>query len=98
MAAKGCAVVVGGTSGIGRQLAKALAARGEEVILTGRDQARAQGVASEIGGKTSGIAMDLARPEGISGKLASVGSRLIEGTARKMIGQTFDCIRAKVEA
>ncbi|MCC6610892.1 MAG: SDR family oxidoreductase [Burkholderiales bacterium] len=74
MAAKGCAVVVGGTSGIGRQLAKALAARGEEVILTGRDQARAQGVASEIGGKTSGIAMDLARPEGISGKLASVGS------------------------
>ncbi len=28
----------------------------------------------------------------------SVGARLIEGTANKLIGQTFDCIRAKLEA
>ena len=28
----------------------------------------------------------------IAGTLASVGARLIEGTANKMIGQTFDCI------
>lgn len=34
----------------------------------------------------------------ISGTLASVGARLIEGTATKMIGQTFDCIRTKLEA
>lgn len=34
----------------------------------------------------------------ISGALASVGARMIEGTARKMIGQTFDCIRARLEA
>jgi carbon monoxide dehydrogenase subunit G len=34
----------------------------------------------------------------IAGTLASVGARLIEGTANKMIGQTFDCIRAKLEA
>jgi carbon monoxide dehydrogenase subunit G len=34
----------------------------------------------------------------ISGTLASVGARLIEGTANKMIGQTFDCIRSKLEA
>ena len=34
----------------------------------------------------------------IHGKLASVGARLIEGTARKMIDQTFDCIRVKLEA
>lgn len=34
----------------------------------------------------------------ISGTLASVGARLIEGTANKMIGQTFDCMRAKLEA
>ena len=32
------------------------------------------------------------------GTIASVGARLIEGTANKMIGQTFDCIRAKLEA
>jgi carbon monoxide dehydrogenase subunit G len=34
----------------------------------------------------------------ISGTLASVGARLIEGTAKKMIDQTFDCIRSKLEA
>jgi carbon monoxide dehydrogenase subunit G len=34
----------------------------------------------------------------IGGTLASVGARLIEGTANKMIAQTFDCIRAKLEA
>ena len=34
----------------------------------------------------------------IHGKLASVGARLIEGTSRKLIGQTFDCMRAKLEA
>lgn len=34
----------------------------------------------------------------IAGTLASVGGRLIEGTANKMIGQTFECIRAKLEA
>ena len=33
----------------------------------------------------------------IAGTLASVGARLIEGTANKMIGQTFDCMRAKLE-
>ncbi len=33
----------------------------------------------------------------ISGMMASVGARMIEGTANKMIAQTFDCIRAKLE-
>jgi carbon monoxide dehydrogenase subunit G len=30
--------------------------------------------------------------------LASVGARMVEGTANKMIGQTFDCMRAKIVA
>ncbi len=34
----------------------------------------------------------------ISGTLASVGARLIQGTAEKMIRQTFDCIKTKLEA
>jgi carbon monoxide dehydrogenase subunit G len=33
----------------------------------------------------------------IAGTLASVGARLIEGTANKMISQTFDCIRSSLE-
>jgi carbon monoxide dehydrogenase subunit G len=40
--------------------------------------------------------MDWSADVSIAGTLASVGARLIEGTANKMIGQTFDCIRAKL--
>jgi carbon monoxide dehydrogenase subunit G len=42
--------------------------------------------------------MDWVADVAISGTIASVGARLIEGTANKLIGQTFDCIRAKLEA
>lgn len=42
--------------------------------------------------------MDWSADVTISGTIASVGARLIEGTANKMIGQTFDCIRSKLEA
>jgi carbon monoxide dehydrogenase subunit G len=42
--------------------------------------------------------MDWSADIAIAGTLASVGARMIEGTANKMIGQTFDCIRAKLEA
>jgi carbon monoxide dehydrogenase subunit G len=42
--------------------------------------------------------MDWTADVDLSGTLASVGARLIEGTADKMIGQTFDCMRAKLEA
>ena len=42
--------------------------------------------------------MDWSADVAIAGTLASVGARMIEGTANKMIGQTFDCIRAKLEA
>ena len=49
-------------------------------------------------GEGGGTQMDWVADVNISGTLASVGARLIEGTANKMIGQTFDCIRAKLEA
>jgi uncharacterized protein len=42
--------------------------------------------------------MDWTADVNIAGTLASVGARLIEGTANRMIGQTFDCMRAKLEA
>jgi carbon monoxide dehydrogenase subunit G len=34
----------------------------------------------------------------VMGSVAAVGSRLIEGTANKLIGQAFECMRAKLEA
>jgi len=49
-------------------------------------------------GADGGTVMDWVADVNISGTLASVGARLIEGTANKMIGQTFDCIRTKLEA
>ena len=49
-------------------------------------------------GPDGGTTMDWSADVTISGTLASVGARLIEGTANKMIGQTFDCIRVKLEA
>ncbi len=34
----------------------------------------------------------------LSGMLASIGARMVDSTANKMIGQTFDCMRAKIVA
>jgi carbon monoxide dehydrogenase subunit G len=42
--------------------------------------------------------MDWSADVVIAGTLASVGARMIEGTANKMIGESFDCIRSKLEA
>jgi carbon monoxide dehydrogenase subunit G len=48
-------------------------------------------------GDAGGTTMDWSADVAISGTLASVGARLIEGTANKMIGQSFDCIKSKLE-
>ncbi|MFC0438720.1 SDR family oxidoreductase [Kutzneria buriramensis] len=69
----GTNVVVGGSHGIGRLLAERAAGRGETVVITSRDKGRAQGVAAEIGGATTGIALDLAAPTTIEAALAEVG-------------------------
>jgi uncharacterized protein len=48
-------------------------------------------------GADGGTTMDWSADVNIAGTLASVGSRMIEGTADKMIGQTFDCMKSKLE-
>jgi len=68
------AVVVGGTSGLGRALAVALAERGERVVITGRNAERAAAIARDIGHGVTGLALDLTRPEDIAGALAEVGA------------------------
>ncbi|MFE9021243.1 SDR family oxidoreductase [Streptomyces sp. NPDC007808] len=65
-------LVVGGTSGIGREFARFRAARGDRVVLTGRDAHRAGTVAEEVGA-AEGIALDLSRPREIAAALAGVG-------------------------
>jgi NAD(P)-dependent dehydrogenase (short-subunit alcohol dehydrogenase family) len=66
------ALVIGGTRGIGRVIAEQLAARGDAVIIAGRDRARAEAVAAEVGHGVRGIACDLSRPEHIAEALADV--------------------------
>ena len=49
-------------------------------------------------GENGGTRMEWSADVAIAGSLASLGARLIEGTANKMIGQTFDCMKAKLDA
>jgi carbon monoxide dehydrogenase subunit G len=49
-------------------------------------------------GPNGGTTMDWSADVAIAGSLASIGARLIEGTANKMIGQTFDCMKSKLES
>jgi NAD(P)-dependent dehydrogenase (short-subunit alcohol dehydrogenase family) len=67
-------VIVGGTAGIGRELAAAYAARGRRVVITGRDTDRASGAAAAIDGQVdvTGLAFDLAEPEKIAERLAGL--------------------------
>ncbi|MBY8342886.1 SDR family oxidoreductase [Streptomyces spinosirectus] len=76
-------LVVGGTSGIGRELARVRAERGDEVVLTGRDPGRADAVAKEIGAR--GLALDLSRPHELAdvlGDLAHVDHLVLAGITR----------------
>ncbi|MER7561450.1 SDR family oxidoreductase [Streptomyces sp. NPDC097941] len=65
-------VVVGGTSGIGREFARVRARRGDDVVITGRDPHRTGTAAKEIGAR--GLALDLARPKEIADALSDVGA------------------------
>lgn len=76
---EGSVVIVGGTGGLGREVARHYLDRGADVIITGRDPDRARDIAAELGGGVTGIAFDLARPGTIADALAGVGavSRLV---------------------
>jgi NAD(P)-dependent dehydrogenase (short-subunit alcohol dehydrogenase family) len=68
----GNVVIVGGTQGLGRELAQSYAGEGRDVVVTGRDAARAEAAAKEIGGTARGVGFDLAEPETIAERLADV--------------------------
>ena len=69
---KGTVVVVGGTSEIGKRLAKHYADMGGKVVVTSRDTGRAQAAAAEVGGDCIGLSLDLRNPHDIAGALAEV--------------------------
>ena len=70
--ATGSVVVVGGTRGLGREVAQHYADAGRDVVITGREQSACDGCASEIGGSTRAVAFDLAEPQSIAERLGDV--------------------------
>jgi len=71
--ADGAVVVVGGTGGLGLELARHYHDQGREVVITGRDQERAHAMAVELGPRARGIGFDLSKPDTIAAALADVG-------------------------
>jgi len=65
--------VVGGTSGIGLEVARRYAGEGDPVVITGRDPARAASIASEIGSNVTGLGFDMADPFQVAPALAGIG-------------------------
>jgi NAD(P)-dependent dehydrogenase (short-subunit alcohol dehydrogenase family) len=72
------ALVTGGNSGIGLATAKALAAEGARVVITGRDEETLQKAAREIGNDTLAVRADVTK----LAELASVMERIRERHGR----------------
>jgi NAD(P)-dependent dehydrogenase (short-subunit alcohol dehydrogenase family) len=71
--ADGSVIVVGGSSGLGLEVARHYAGQGREVVVTSRDAGRADAAAKQVGGATTGLALDLVRPDQIAERLSGVG-------------------------
>jgi NAD(P)-dependent dehydrogenase (short-subunit alcohol dehydrogenase family) len=67
-------VIVGGSQGLGLEIAGHYAGRGAEVVITGRDLAKAEKAAKALGPNARALAFDLAAPDGIRTSLTSVES------------------------
>jgi NAD(P)-dependent dehydrogenase (short-subunit alcohol dehydrogenase family) len=67
-------VIVGGTQGLGRDLARHYVEAGRRVIVTGRDAERAAGVAAELGPDVGHAAFDLSEPGSIAAGVEGIGS------------------------
>jgi NAD(P)-dependent dehydrogenase (short-subunit alcohol dehydrogenase family) len=71
--ADGAVLIVGGTGGLGRELARHYVDKGREVVITGRDPDGAQAMASGLGQGATGLGFDLGKPETIAVALEAVG-------------------------
>jgi len=70
------AFVTGSTRGIGLAIARALHAAGARVAIVGRDQARAQAVATELGERAAGVACDVAHADQVEAAIAAAEKAL----------------------
>jgi 3-oxoacyl-[acyl-carrier protein] reductase len=65
------AFVTGSTRGIGLAIARALHGAGAKVAIVGRDRARAEAVAAELGERTAAVACDVALADQVEAAIAS---------------------------
>lgn len=82
---EGSVVVVGGTRGLGHEIARHYVDAGAHVFITGRTLEPTAKIAAELGDGVTGIGFDLAEPERIANALTDIGdvSRLVlAGIAR----------------
>jgi 3-oxoacyl-[acyl-carrier protein] reductase len=70
------AMVTGSTRGIGRAIALALAEAGARVAVMGRDQARAEQAAGEIGHGAQGFACDVTNEASVNAAVAAIEKAL----------------------
>ena len=84
-------VVVGGTSGIGLELARRIVADGENVVLTGRDFERTRAIAADLGPNATAAAVDISEPETIAASLADIGH--VDGIVLAAIERDANTIR-----
>lgn len=70
------ALVTGASSGIGRAVARALAARGVRVALTGRSRERLDELGAELGARHPVIVADLAKAEDVDRMVAEAEAAL----------------------
>jgi NAD(P)-dependent dehydrogenase (short-subunit alcohol dehydrogenase family) len=69
----GATVIIGGTGGLGRDLAELCLERGDRVVIAGRDAERCADAAASLGGECESIAVDLSQPEEIAAALQGTG-------------------------
>jgi len=84
-------VVVGGTSGIGLEIARDCIERGERVVITGRDAARTTEIATGLGPAAQGVALDISEPSTIREQLAGIGE--VHGLVLAAIERDANSIR-----
>jgi NAD(P)-dependent dehydrogenase (short-subunit alcohol dehydrogenase family) len=70
--AEGSVLVVGGTGGLGKEIAGHYQDLGQPVIITGTDQDRCDDIAADLGGGVTGLGFDLTEPESIAPALSHV--------------------------
>lgn len=88
------AVVTGSTSGIGAATARALAARGMHVLVTGRDADRGRAVVAEIegtGGTATFVAGDLTAPPPALRELAAAWTEALGGRVDVLVHNAAVC-------